>query len=1283
MVNGDPDFRYMALNDLSLNLQKENFNWTSQEENSVVNGLIKLFKDNNFEVQNLAVKTLTPLVKKLSESKLSVVIDNLFLLYQPNQDKSDALRDVASIGLKTIIIELSELNLSKDVNVIKGLTPNSHANIKLDMIDLLSEVLSKYGSHVQNFQTELLRTFLPLLSNQNLLIRKRTAQALGNLSIILDEKLFDELVEHIKKLLKENGNDMEQLRTLVGCLTILSRTASRKSGHHLKSILPIVLPLIQIDNDELREISLQLLESYVLRCPNEITPELLNIISLGVQYLKYDPNYGEDDMDVDEDNMEEDADEENEEFGDDDLEDDDDMSWKVRKSAAKLLSAVISTRPELITEFLQNVSLTLIQRFSEREETVRVEVLQTFTTLIKIIRPFRLRDDPASPKNLLRAQVPKLTTKLSKQLKSLKCTQTRQTGFQLLKELVLTLDGVLSDYFDLFLNPIGNSLATSTTNQAFSYTNPNLKIETLQFLKTCLQKHDPSVFSNCLDKLIKPILSSANERYYKITAEALMVIVELVKVIRPDVMISSPVISKQIEEIYDTIMKNLSTADADLEVKERLIVCLGAVLSQAGDIIPQETVSKIILPLLVDRLKNEFTRNTTAIVIKRVAESPLGENGVSLLPLFPEVCTELNSSLKKTSSKLKSTSINTLESLYKRYENKISAKELKDLALKNLQELKFLFSLEDSDLHILPTVLSLVSCLIEVTKGENTINYIRGNMLSSLIEILIKSPHLLSSGGALDSLLRFFKTLSRFSNYNGHGDQLVSETVQSLKDAAICSAITSGTQQIPKQCLSLLSQCISEVCLAGEADNTWVVQKREEILKQFYRECCNSTTVEKGKQSTIGVEATKYLALMSLGEFGRRFDISNSCPKLDETLLSLLSNSVIEEGKQAAAFALGNVALGNLELYMPAILNAVKSSKKELYSVLLALREIISKGSTKKIKLLEKYSMEIFELLFFQIESNLEEGTRIVLSECLGKLCIFNPTVFLKEFLGLLKSPSSNSRQTVVTAIRYTFNINSGSDEYDNLLKPILSDFLKLVEDEVLSVRRASLATLSSAAHQKPHLIGGSLNVILPLLYKETVINSSLIYVVEMGPFKHTVDDGLEARKAAYDCMNTLFETCFHSIELNTFLGRIVQGLSDPSPEIKMICYNSIQNLLKKHQDFLISQKLDEIVEPLKIAVLTETKANAVKLEKEKNFELVRASTKLGIVLMKNFYGLYTSSGDKGSQSNLFSSGLGQPKFEEFCKEVLMSGSSPVSEIVNNINLELNEGVFNFGSGME
>ncbi|KAE9396501.1 hypothetical protein BT96DRAFT_797384, partial [Gymnopus androsaceus JB14] len=148
---------------------------------------------------------------------------------------------------------------------------------------------------------------------------------------------------------------------------------------------------------------------------------------------------------------------------------------------------------------------------------------------------------------------------------------------------------------------------------------------------------------------------------------------------------------------------------------------------------------------------------------------------------------------------------------------------------------------------------------------------------------------------------------------------------------------------------------------------------------------------------------------------------------------------------------------------------------------------------------------------------------------------------------------SPAARATVVSAIRYTFADTAPA--YDELLAPMIIDFLSLMADEDLTVCRLALSTLNSAARTKSHLIRDHLSVLLPNLYKETNVNTDLIRTVQMGPWTHKVDDGLDARKMVYETMYTLLNTCLPKLDLRGFLSRILPGLSDDSDEIKVICH--------------------------------------------------------------------------------------------------------------------------------
>ncbi len=51
------------------------------------------------------------------------------------------------------------------------------------------------------------------------------------------------------------------------------------------------------------------------------------------------------------------------------------------------------------------------------------------------------------------------------------------------------------------------------------------------------------------------------------------------------------------------------------------------------------------------------------------------------------------------------------------------------------------------------------------------------------------------------------------------------------------------------------------------------------------------------------------------------------------------------------------------------------------------------------------------------------------------------------------------------------------------------------------------------------------------------------------------VDEGLENRKAAYEAMNTLLETCVDRLDVSAFIAQLVEGLKDPSYDIKMLSH--------------------------------------------------------------------------------------------------------------------------------
>jgi cullin-associated NEDD8-dissociated protein 1 len=99
-----------------------------------------------------------------------------------------------------------------------------------------------------------------------------------------------------------------------------------------------------------------------------------------------------------------------------------------------------------------------------------------------------------------------------------------------------------------------------------------------------------------------------------------------------------------------------------------------------------------------------------------------------------------------------------------------------------------------------------------------------------------------------------------------------------------------------------------------------------------------------------------------------------------------------------------------------------------------------------------------------------------------------------------------------VQAVRYT--LPESDEVLDGMLRDVLIQMLlTMLQDADMDIRRLAMTTLTTAARTKPDLIHPHLGELMPFVLQESVIKKELIREVMMGPFKHTVDDGLEVRK--------------------------------------------------------------------------------------------------------------------------------------------------------------------------
>ena len=536
---------------------------------------------------------------------------------------------------------------------------------------------------------------------------------------------------------------------------------------------------------------------------------------------------------------------------------------------------------------------------------------------------------------------------------------------------------------------------------------------------------------------------------------------------------------------------------------------MGQIVAHLGDSLQQELGS--CLPIFLERLKNEITRLTAVKALISIASSPLK---IDLRCILSDSMPVLSSFLRKNQRALKLSTLVLLDTMVKNYSTSIALDTLSPV----LAELPPLVS--ETDLHIAQLTLTLLTSIS--IHHRQAIPTIQKTVLPEILK-LAESP--LLQGAALAAMLEFFKSVvSAGVPGLAHNDLL----------ALLVNPVLGGKGgSIHKQGRANIAKCVASLVSHSEREAVGVV-------KQFM-----------GNLNSNQQDYSLTFSLLAIGETGRGADLSQ-LPDLKPAILSAFNHNS-EEVKSAASYALGNIALGNLAEYLPFILHEIETQPRRQYLLLHSLKEVISAQSVSPsgIQVLSGYVPSIWDQLYRHTEC-VEEGTRNVVAECLGKLCLMSPDALLPKLKASLNSPSALMRTTVVTAMKFT--ISDQPQHIDQLLRSEIGHFLTTLKDPDLNVRRVALVAFNSAAHNKPSLIRDLLRDVLPQLYNETQKRKELIREVEMGPFKHEVDDGLDLRKAAFECMYTLLDTCVDRLDIFEFLSHVQDGLKDHY-DIKMLTY--------------------------------------------------------------------------------------------------------------------------------
>ncbi|KAL1621639.1 hypothetical protein SLS56_009109 [Neofusicoccum ribis] len=1273
LYDNDPDLRYMALNDLQAMMQSGHPGFLQHDYTTaakLIDGFLHTLNDSSAEVQNQTVKCLGPFVAKVPESIISPLIDRVSQV--PTTNTVD--NSIPALALRNIVVSLPKpiagiprnssvvgayTSVSKVLiprlvgfNVVppgkQGLPSPPKSMLEDDIakgsdstaIDVLIEVARCFGPMLQEPELVALQNVVMKIIQSDRagpVLKKKAVTAISTLAIYFSEPTLSGLVSSLIESMRDVHITRGKRKVYINILGAMARSVPKKFGPYLKTLAPFVLSAVsqgELDEeleawdgeeerdpeaDEVREAALVALESFLGSCSQEMRIFTDESIDAGTRFLKYDPNLAtDDDEDMDAED-EDDADGlEDEDFEEEaQFDDEDDASWKVRRCAAKVLHTLIVTRSQgdLLDDgtLYERVAPALIPRFKEREESVRLEVIATLASLVQQSKPevlstarankeasnLGLMGPPPSrkrrrvgsdasmfdlhtnaslyagiaaasgegqplsgPQESLAALVPDIVKGAFPLLKT-GTLPTKQAAMGLLKDIVITEGGGLSDYLDQIIDPVveaSKSTSTHTSSSASSSATANtLRIEALLLLHAIAETHASKLLQPYLQKVVPALDTAAKERYSKVSAEALASVEGFIKAFTPPRAPTGFVENKPyLEQLFDILINRISANDADVEARRRAIHVLGLFIGRSSgtdDFISQEKKSAGI-ELLGQRLKQETTRLASVRAIEVAAG--LAQNSAEFsLEWIQEVALELGAQLRKASRSLRGSSLIALRTIVI---NPVTRAHLDAKTTKEIEEM-LLPPIKNSDLHLMGPALIILATFV----SNDPSNLVNEQLVDALNTVVTSTV----SGSALDALLALVRAVAE----KNAGGSLMKSL---LRDVGI-----TGNPD-----------------LIGKVVGTLLVYSKSGIdvkLENFVQEL-----------QTAADEKRKCLALAVLGEAGLR--LSQDSP-LDPGLFV----SRFGDGGQvplAAAVALGRAGSSNVKTYLPFILSTMSKPDAKSYLLLHSVREILQYRSVDADLL--PFAQDLWQQI---LKASQQEDNRVIGAECIGRLTIIDPQTFLPQLQKFLGEADASARAMVISALRYTF---ADTDEtYDDFLRPIVIPMLAaMLKETDLDNQRLALTTMSSAVHNKPELVLPNLPELLPLVMGQTVVKPELIREVQMGPFKHKVDDGLEVRKSAYETLYTLLETAMARLNLPDFYDRIIAGITDEH-DVRTLCNLMLTKLVVLAPDET-KLRLGTIAEHFKAIISTKAKENAVKQEIEKIEKSAKGVIKVSIDINKN-----------------------------------------------------------------
>eukprot|EP00441_Pelagodinium_beii_P034026 CAMPEP_0197642028 /NCGR_PEP_ID=MMETSP1338-20131121/15800_1 /TAXON_ID=43686 ORGANISM="Pelagodinium beii, Strain RCC1491" /NCGR_SAMPLE_ID=MMETSP1338 /ASSEMBLY_ACC=CAM_ASM_000754 /LENGTH=1271 /DNA_ID=CAMNT_0043215093 /DNA_START=14 /DNA_END=3826 /DNA_ORIENTATION=+ len=1187
MDNWDKDKKFMAASDLTQEVTLSNQVLDLHLQKRVCSAFLKQLEDPSIDVQGNAVKCLAKIVCKFQEQQIGEVLGKLSQLVL---DGKQEVRDIYATCLKGLLTELpSSCSALACQNVLPkmlhGITSNPSIEVKEECTDVFHDFLKRFGdnrvmqwSDQDNMAQSLLNLLKPKQSKTSL--RKKVIACIGALSSVLADRQLDTLMRTLLSDVRSASAKAEKQK-YIQCISTVSRNVGFRIGQHLKEIAPLFLQIVvqatqedvSMDGDnekdhEVVENCLNAFEVFVLRCSKEIAPHLDELCSVITNLISYDPNFYDDG-----DNQDTAMDDDDGDFDDDGLvdSDDDDNSWKVRRAALKVLEAMVKGLPDRLDEIYSKFAQPLIARFNEREESVKLDVFGTFAEMaqaaviknqssptnfgalqtgvglgmLEVERASPPKERPTAQQ--LIAVLPSCIAQLNRQMRS-KALKTRQGAVSLLR----TLSECVPQHLEPNLPQVKDELL-----KAIKETNSSMRLDALMIIRNLAETFAaPGVYQQLAPQLCPLFLQCCQDSYYKSIAQALNAAGLYVYALRPTPESPSNELAEMLP-VFSVLKAKLLATDIDQEVKESALECLGHIVACTGDLPQFQAAVQECLPSFVERIRNEVTRSTAIKSLKTMCISkaiipPLNQ-------ILASVGKNLSQYLSQNSRSFRQQCLDALVHLIRKYGGNMPNDTLTQI-LSDIEPY-----ITDTDLYI--TDLCVQIAVQALTTAPQVAPTVVQKCVPAVLTVC-RSP--LLQGSALDSILNFLSRLAK------HRDHCPFDSLR--QELSNTSVVASAQAQAQRHVIGTLAKGLAAVISSSAPDV-------QQAAVNHFLESVKKTSGNPAPEAMQQCE----LSLLVLGETGKYADLS-AVPGFCEVLLMQL-DSPQDEVRLAAALALGYATVGAMGTLLKVLIDNVQqagaeaSGQKKQYLLLTSLREVIAIGVSQRhgaISLAEHLKPHVPRVLpiLSQYADSQEESVRNVVSESLGYLLVVDQDAVLRVVTALVSKRDRESwrmRAAAVASVR-----NAAKHCPASAVLPLKDSLLTCLSDEELQVRKAALHSVNVICLSPTcaEILRAHTDLIFERIKEDSKQKPELIREVDLGPFKHKVDDGLPLRKSAYSVCTSLLAAYPEQIASPALIDVVLQGMAD-NEDVQVICCQLLQDLCSlSFAAFRIVGRVGDLVEP-------------------------------------------------------------------------------------------------------